>query len=1224
MSGIYKYISSRYFVALCTFLILGILFELNFFNLFETRDFAGHFNKTLHNKEQLADNVIVNIGERLELNFDEWLMDESSAIGQMLMKNEIALLIYENDELVYWSDNRIVVEEDMLNSELERGMIQLGNSWFYSKKSTVSAFRFIELILIRSEYRYENQFLQNHYGIGFPADFNGSILFDEIEGGQSVYNVSGEFLFSLSEHQPDNSKSNPVPAMIAYFLAIVSLMLLLNGWLTSVLTVSNKVKVLFVFIALLILIRWLISYLSVPVVFYDSELFMPYHYGLSGIAPSLGDLFLTSIFILTIVYFVSSNDILNYIKLNLRNASLKVVIAVAILIVGFFLVDYIMLSLLDHSTLNFEVNRIFDVSVYSVIGFFSIGFIILTFVLLTDALLKSIAGQVKLSLFFPWMLIGSIVFFLIQGWSSGSFNWYYVVVFPLLIGPLAYIRMEQKELQYSYRILILIVASVYTMLSVLIYGEQKEQQIKEILALNLATEHDYLAEAFLVNIEKDLHEDEYLKEIMNPYNYDIDACYDYLKKNYFTGYWNKYDMQLFSCQEMDSIILEKEDVSVGCFSFFDEIISEKGIVVTDSCFYFIDDNNGRITYLGRINLSDSVGEQLMYLEMNSKLISSELGYPELLIEGKPGDNISPLGFSYAKYLNGELVTKSGEYLYSLSPALYKKSEGEFATIELDGWEHLVYNVNSDHTIIVSHPSYSLLDQLILLSYIFVFFHVLFTLTILLITFPQQIQDFRLNIKNKIQFSMISVVLLSMVLIGGGTIFFNIKQYNNKHLDILSEKIQSVMIELEHKLSGEEELTDDIYDYVTYYLIKFSNVFYSDINVYTLNGQLLSSSREEIFDQELIGKKMNPEAYRQMHYLKKANFVHHEKIGELDFLSAYVPFKNDNNKVLAYLNLPYFTKQSLLTKEISGLVTAVANIYVLLILLTILITVLISNKITRPLRLIQEKLSGLKLGEQNEIIAYNRDDEIGKLINDYNRMVNELSMSAELLAKSERESAWREMAKQIAHEIKNPLTPMRLHIQHLQRAIEEKTPDWEERFQKVSGILISQIDNLTSIATQFSKFANISKVRSEEVDLLILAREIELLFQKDEKYNLKLKILSDDSVLVHGNKEQVQSIIINLVKNAIQSIPEDRNGEVELSIETIEKRVHIAVKDNGKGIPSDLRDKLFQPNFTTKTSGMGLGLAIVKSIVESMDGEIGFVTSINEGTTFNVDLPLATE
>ncbi|MBA7582007.1 Adaptive-response sensory-kinase SasA [subsurface metagenome] len=353
----------------------------------------------------------------------------------------------------------------------------------------------------------------------------------------------------------------------------------------------------------------------------------------------------------------------------------------------------------------------------------------------------------------------------------------------------------------------------------------------------------------------------------------------------------------------------------------------------------------------------------------------------------------------------------------------------------------------------------------------------------------------------------------------------------------------------------------------------------------------------------------------------AEFVHNEAIGNLRYMSGYMPFTNYENKLLAYLNLPYFSRENVLAGEISNLVVGIVNFSVVLILLIMGLAVFISTRITNPLRMIQKEFSKIELGKETKPIHYEGNDEIGSLVSEYNRMVKELTRSVEMLAKSERESAWREMAKQIAHEIKNPLTPMKLSIQQLQRAWDDKSPKWEEYLNKFSNNLIEQIEHLSSIASEFSNFAEIPKSKGEVVNVITKIRKSVELFSNKGNIDFKIDLNGNNKVFIYFDKEKMVQVFSNLINNAIQSIPDDRKGEITISLDIIDEKVLVKIADNGSGIPKKIGDKLFEPNFTTKTSGMGLGLAIVKNIMEDAGGRIWYETEIGTGSTFVVEMPL---
>jgi len=265
---------------------------------------------------------------------------------------------------------------------------------------------------------------------------------------------------------------------------------------------------------------------------------------------------------------------------------------------------------------------------------------------------------------------------------------------------------------------------------------------------------------------------------------------------------------------------------------------------------------------------------------------------------------------------------------------------------------------------------------------------------------------------------------------------------------------------------------------------------------------------------------------------------------------------------------------------------------------------------------------LRYRKTDEKIEWNKQDEIGGLVNEYNRMVDELAASAELLAKSERESAWRQMAQQVAHEIKNPLTPMKLSVQYLQKAWNEKTPDWDDRLNRFTQTIIEQIDSLSVIASEFSNFANMPRSHIAKEDMIeIINNSIEL-FNNTTKINFTLE--SQQPCMVIVDREQMLRVYNNLIKNSIQAIPNPDEGAIKIAINKNNAEYLIRFSDNGIGIPEDQKGKVFYPNFTTKSSGMGLGLAMVKSIIENAGGSISFESEPGKGTSFYISLPAIIE
>jgi signal transduction histidine kinase len=402
----------------------------------------------------------------------------------------------------------------------------------------------------------------------------------------------------------------------------------------------------------------------------------------------------------------------------------------------------------------------------------------------------------------------------------------------------------------------------------------------------------------------------------------------------------------------------------------------------------------------------------------------------------------------------------------------------------------------------------------------------------------------------------------------------------------------------------------------------SEVHRLDVNIFDLDGNLMSSSEEDIFKGGLVSNKMGAYAYLNLHNLGYERCDQDESIGNLEYTAAYQPLKDMEGKTLAYMGIPYYAQHRELRTEVTDFMSTLLNVYVFLLLIAGGLAIVIANSITKKLTELGNSLQRLRLGG-NEPIIWRRKDEIGDLVEAYNRAVKKIEESSLLLAQSERDGAWREMAKQVAHEIKNPLTPMKLSIQYLLHAY-QSNPDpksIEPLLKRVSGTLVEQIESLAQIATEFSNFAKMPQPENIQFSLNDLAASVHHLF-KNERPDMDINIeLPKVDFEVYADRNHVTRVINNLLKNAIQAIPEDRKGDIKMVLYQVENKAMLKVVDNGTGIPPEIQEKVFSPNFSTKNSGTGLGLAICKSIIEGFKGDIYFETEMDVGTTFYVELPL---
>ena len=477
---------------------------------------------------------------------------------------------------------------------------------------------------------------------------------------------------------------------------------------------------------------------------------------------------------------------------------------------------------------------------------------------------------------------------------------------------------------------------------------------------------------------------------------------------------------------------------------------------------------------------------------------------------------------------------------------------------------------------------------------------------------------RLSLRTRIFIGMILLVLMASVLIASVAIYQykeETKDYHQQRLERKEKAIQShinfVLKETSYPVTTKEIpliFKDEIY--------KIADVHSLQLNLYDLDGTLLKTSRatftldtmQVCIRTEILNELSNT---AQHHYIEKS-----QENGET-FQSSYSYITDQKSKPLAILNLPYLENDEFLSKELNEFLLRLLYAYSFVLLMAVGFAFLLSKYITKSLKTISDKINTTRLEKSNEKIEIgDTSEEINVLVNSYNSMIDELEESAVKLATSEREQAWREMAKQVAHEIKNPLTPMRLTVQNFQRKFDPTDENIHKKVDEYSKTLIQQIDTMSSIASAFSNFAKMPAQQNETLNVVKIVKLALDIF--NEEY---IEFSSEsEEIIVKFDRTQLIRVVTNLVKNGIQAIPNKREPKIKVSVRTENNQVIITVSDNGAGVLEENKMKVFEPKFTTKTSGMGLGLAMVKNIVEMHKGTISFESEPNKGTTFKVTIP----
>jgi signal transduction histidine kinase len=551
-----------------------------------------------------------------------------------------------------------------------------------------------------------------------------------------------------------------------------------------------------------------------------------------------------------------------------------------------------------------------------------------------------------------------------------------------------------------------------------------------------------------------------------------------------------------------------------------------------------------------------------------------------------------------------------------------KSEIErFVDESSDG---LIGKIGKNNIVVISHEKNKIINAISLFSYIFTIL-ILFSYLINILNnqyqfLPPGIQfslSSKPSLRTKIQFYIILGIVLSFVIIAAVTVFFTKRTDHQLQYENIYYKTKYISNYLESNLA-ENYSEDDAKMIIQEKLKQAQSLLDYDIEIYNQKG--IKISNKSVFEPNVnIVKLCNPDFYFKYPQDIEDIIVLNENSGSTS-IGAYKNILQNNKRQYTLQVTPLVNHDNSSNNRLAVLINTLLNIYVFLFLIAASLATFLANSITSPLEILRNKLREIRLGKSNETLEYPGQDEIGELIQDYNNMVGKLDESATLLAKSERDTAWREMAKQVAHEIKNPLTPMKLSIQYLQQMIKNNAANIPEMADKVSKTLLEQIDGLTKIATEFSNFAQMPKAENEKLLLNDIVSSVHDLFRKREDIDINLFVPIEEQY-IYFDKNQIIRVLNNLINNAIQAIPEDRRGKIDISLEQKQKFTLIKIKDNGIGIPDSMKEKVFLPNFTTKNSGTGLGLAMCQQIIESANGKLYFTSVQNIGTIFFVELPI---
>ena len=1165
--------------------------------LFDIRDNTTKINQTIHQKIQ--DEFSFQLAE-LEKQLDNAIANKKKLTAD---KTSFFFHTYINKDLVSWNTTQMPTESHLTSAKPKQGIYKLKNGYYYICSKVKGDTIIQGSILIQSDYQIENEYLENTFNTSI---YNGpaTIVLSKT-GSYSIKDNKGKHIFYIKDNPNPNSFAEN--GNITFVLLVLSSAFLLFG--LYFLTRNNLIYSLLSLIILIATRIFVLYYLPTDI-FHNQEYQSANLFALNGLFPNI-----LSLLVNTSVIIYGSFILFN-LGTQIKNKFSSYLLLLFLYYIWWLIIDLLEI-VVQNSSISLTLDLPFTLSVYSytiVVLFAAIFYSYYYLIFKASSKFietnpsKIVQGSFVLSIAFIYALVGE------------QFNdkTTLTLLIPTLLVCISFITQGTSTGRNKIIIQLLILALFSTAFvkELTLHNEKKEKSIRALYASQLLADRDEEAELKYTTVQNQIISDtiviNYFKSSEIPPT--TAKVSDFFEQKYFTGTWDAYALSVAILDTSNNTIIAKDGLD---HTRIKDLLENHGQASDiNSSIFFIKDACLGYNYIIKQVMPDNLGT--LVLLFKSKKIPEEIGFPRLLLS-KEANVLREIGhYSIAKYYAGKLVTKRGDFDFQKSISFYKKTPGKSVFFDQGGFNHYILYKGNNRAVILSEKIKTNYDVLTSFSYVFCFWGLLLVVLNTAYIFIKKGRS-TWTLALKIQLMSVSLVTLSLIFFGAVSGLFVSRQYESFNNKTITEKVKSIEIELINKIYFRNALTksEDAAFFETL-TAKLATVFDTDINIYDLKGQLLGGSKPKVISLGLQSEQINPQAFQQL-LNKSSIYSQKETIGKLSFQSVYVPIINGSNQILGYLNIQHFNKQEDYEKQIQSFLVSIMSIFILLLAGAIIISLLASTRLVQPLKQLQQKVKSISFGQQNQQIVYTAKDEISTIVDAYNSKLIELEAAINLLKSNERESAWREMAKQVAHEINNPLTPIKLSVQQLLRVYDPSDPDSKKKLEIVGNSIIEQIDALVKIAKAFSSFAQLPEPKKAQVDLVQIISNVLLMFSSYKKASITFDAVLDTCFL-SIDKEQWIQVLNNIIKNSIQACANRPDSQIHLCLYNQDQTIIISVQDNGRGIPEDQKEKIFQPHFTTKSKGSGIGLSIVKQIVENHGGQIFFESSPNLGTTFTIILP----
>jgi signal transduction histidine kinase len=1211
--------------------ILGALFLIG--GLLLQRFAEPYYTSQAYFAQLVEDNLE---DELIELEYEMIPILDSVAKAEMLKFGDFNIptnhpyFVYRNQELKVWSDYYFAPDFALIDGDFSIKLISENNNIFivrkWFSKSAAGQFEVVSLIPVYTSYPVQNKYLSNFAN---PNLFKGQKvnISDTIKINTFQIELRGNPVFWLAQEPDFSLTHSPFKNSLfaIYSLAYLLFLLAIVRWTTRAVSIYGHKISLLVTVAVWAVAKLSMSLFDFPAALLGTDLFDSRFFAVSWFERSFGDMLLNTImiFILSVIAF---RHYRGAVVKHTQSPIVRILYAAVLVFLLNLLFNYQYLQLrtiyfssqisLDITgSLEFDSFRILSIVVFLII---SVSTALLFHVLIKwlEDLVRNFGSRVA------GVLGGGILFLLFTLFVElpiANLLWATTAIIVLFFVTKIHHSIQQLSNAITLYILFwVIIESFVAGWCVAEFENIRETNKMVRYAQNLASKNDYMAEFMIAETINSIENDPSISaRLSNPF-----LPKEYIVNKIFRAFLGKYLDRYNTSIYLYTHAGEGLPGFGTTLNYFD-IKNRYGLRINkteyDNLYVLTQDVRSLakhyMAFIPIYRYDKVIG--YIALDFRQKRLVPENVYPELLVDNRFVDyQISE--YSYAIFEGGSLIQSSGEMDYNFFNQ--RGLRGKNPWVE-NGFKHYLLNDSKGDTIVVSGRFRYLRQLLSNSAYLLITLLLPIIVLIGLYLAYQVNRGQQISYIAKIQLFLNLAFFVPLVVVTITTLSFITSSFRQELVDGKLKESDRLATQIEKETdaflvnrSAKELLTDK--------LIQLADYGHFDATIYGTDGVMITTTQPKIFSLGLQSKYINYQALVRLVERHEPYIVENESLADLKYYSTYAAIRSpETNRLLGILAIPFFRAESAIEGNHIEALTTILSVFSLIFVLALVATLQTSKWLTAPLQLIRQKMGQTSFSKENEPIKWNSNDEIGKLIGDYNNMLVKLEASKEALARSQKESAWREVAQQVAHEIKNPLTPMKLTLQKLERSVGSGDKESSEFAATVKNLL-AQLQMLNDIVTSFSEFAKMPIPKNEKMNLANVLKELKTLFDSEENIDLKLQLHARD-VYIMADRKLMSRIISNVIINAAQSRKEGQKVvEVKITTEKIlaKNAVQIMIQDNGTGIGQDVVERVFIPRFSTKKEGSGIGLAVAKHGIEHAGGTIWFETEWGNGTTFYLQLP----